>query len=69
MFLLQGANKVNCYSDQLKLGQVCKIRVELYNYTLGKDSKIKLIISGGGVLADRKVIMKLNLIDSDVEGK
>ena len=45
MFLLQGANKVNCYSDQLKLGQVCKIRVELYNYTLGKDSKIKLIIS------------------------
>ena len=27
-FLLQGENKVNSYSDQLKLGQVCKFRVE-----------------------------------------
>ena len=25
-FLLQGENKVNSYSDQLKLGQVCKFR-------------------------------------------
>ena len=29
LFLWQGENKVNSYSDQLKLGQVCKFGVEL----------------------------------------
>ena len=30
--LWQGGNKVNSYSDQLKLGQVCKFGVEFDNY-------------------------------------
>ena len=28
VLLVTGENKVNSYSDQLKLGQVCKFRVE-----------------------------------------
>ena len=31
LFLWQGENKVNSYSDQLKLGQVCKFGVEFDN--------------------------------------
>ena len=42
LLLVTGENKVNSYSDQLKLGQVCKFGVEFDNNLFGS---IRILIS------------------------